>query len=148
MINAKKLGLVGRCFLAGVSLFGLLKTAGCNESYMAGAAARGYGLRSGTTEGAASGAILGDYFMSEGDAEYGLKQAEAGRSQVIIVNQPQQEVRVPEGFTEWILAEDAKRMQNKKYTEADMPSHQGAMVPEGFTKRLLEEDAKRMQNKK
>lgn len=72
MIEGKKANLALRIGLLILEAVGLVKLAGCNESYLTGAAARGYGLRSGTAEGAASGAILGDYFESEGNRETAL----------------------------------------------------------------------------
>lgn len=83
MVNAKKLGLLGRCLLGAGAVLG---TAGCEETLSEGdlfsAAMQGYGMRSGTVEGMQSAAVLGQLGKTAADRQHELRVAREGKTEV------------------------------------------------------------------
>ncbi len=119
MVKAKKLGLVGRCLLGAGLTLGAISLNGCNENYLMGAAAQGYGLRSGTAEGAASGAIMGEYFRSEGGRQARIDAAREGRTEVIIVNGGEEDEErknyLPEGYVDPRFRKGDEKRSNPEF---------------------------------
>lgn len=85
MVEGKKFGLAGRCFLAGLSVVGLLKVAGCegtSEGDMANAAVQGIAMKTGTPKAYQAAGILGGLAQKSADYQRNMDIAKAGRTEV------------------------------------------------------------------